>query len=68
MRWLPHIWDDKKESRFLAFGYEEAHRLCERMNDVLESRKRSVAGQSYGPVRQKPHYIFILGSRDCVRA
>ena len=66
MRWLPHIWDDKKESRFLAFGYEEAHRLCERMNDVLESRKRSVAGQSYSPVRQKPHYIFILGSRDCV--
>ncbi len=68
LRWLPHIWDDKKESRFLAFGQEEAHRLCERMNDVLENRRRGLMENSYGQnLRQRPHYVFILGSRDCIK-
>lgn len=68
LRWLPHIWDDDRQSRFLAFGREEAHRLCGRMSDMLEMRKRNLPEAFYGKgERQTPHYVFLLGSRECVK-
>lgn len=65
IRWLPHIWDNDKQRRFLAFNKEEAHKLCECMQEILEERKKNIPEngykESYGPL---PHFIFILGSRE----
>lgn len=68
LRWLPHIWDDEKQSRFLAFSRKEAHELCERLNDMLETRRRNLPDAYYGKApRQIPHFLFVLGSRDYVK-
>lgn len=68
LRWLPHVWDNEKQSRFLAFSRDEAHRLCERLNDTLETRKRNLPDQYFGKApKQIPHFLFILGSRDYVK-
>lgn len=64
LRWLPHIWDDNRQTRFLAFDKESAHALCESFNDMLKSRKRdlkdSISRKASLPI---PYYIFVLGSK-----
>lgn len=62
MKWLPHIWDSNKQSRYLAFGEESAHDICEVLNDLLKQRKEIMRDSSYNKSVPKPYYIFIFGS------
>lgn len=65
LRWLPHVWDESRQFRFLAFDPKQAHALCDLMSDMLKGRSRE-GGDSYqrGQQRPIPHYIFLLGSRE----
>lgn len=65
MRWFPHVWDDDRQFRTLAFDRQGAHELCEMFDDLIRKRKADIAGDSRAP-RSKPHYIFIFGSKDMV--
>lgn len=68
LRWLPHVWDDSQQSRFLAFKKSEAHNLCERMNEMIKSRIQETPDSSYmAPERKLPHYIFVLGSKKLLQ-
>lgn len=67
IKWIPHVFDDDQESRFLAFNKKEADILCERMNDMLENRKRSLSENNRNQSVLLPHYIFILGSKRYVK-
>ncbi len=64
LRWLPHVWDETRQRRFLAFNKEDAHALCDSFNDMLKTRlrelKSSTALKKQLPI---PYYIFILGSK-----
>lgn len=64
IRWLPHVWDDEQQSRFLAFNKSEVHTLCEKMNDMLVTRINSLSERqdNKGTIIH-PQYLFILGSR-----
>lgn len=65
LKWLPHIWDDNKQVRFLAFDKESSHGLCEAFNDMLKVRRREIGDrQTSKPTLPNPYYIFILGSKD----
>lgn len=67
LRWLPHVWDDNRQFRTIAFDKENAHNLCEMFNDVLKKRREEMKDGSYGlPVIPKPFYVFIFGSKDMV--
>lgn len=67
LKWLPHIWDDNRQFRTLAFDKESAHNLCEMFNDVLKKRREEMQDGSYGQrVIPQPFYIFIFGSKDMV--
>ena len=70
LKWLPHTWDDNKESRFLGF-YENnysfqrnIHEMCDYLKGVLEYRLANLK-ESYGNTIsvQSPFYIIILGSK-----
>lgn len=67
LRWLPHVWDDNRQFRSLAFEREDAHRLCEIYQDLLKKRREELKTGGYGqrPV-PRPYYIFLFGSRDLV--
>ena len=68
LRWLPHVWDDNKDSRFLAFGSEDKQILCEKVNGILEYRRRMARESNYGtPNDPVPHYIFLAGSRNLMK-
>lgn len=67
LKWLPHVWDDNRQFRTIAFNKEDAHNLCEMFNDVLKQRRAEMKDGSYGQsVVPKPFYIFIFGSKDMV--
>ena len=62
LRWLPHVWDENRQFRYLAFSPDKAHEICDLFNDVLKSRIKE--GDGYGKqTNPLPHYVFILGSR-----
>ena len=63
IRWLPHLWDENRQFRFLAFDRDSAHRLCDLLTDMLKSRQKEQTGGYGKPVSPLPHYVFILGSR-----
>ena len=68
LKWIPHTWDNEKQSRFLAFNLKEAEELCNRMNDILEYRKRNLPENSYKEKESPlPHFIFIIGSKRYVK-
>lgn len=65
LRWLPHIWDENHQFRFLAFDDERAHNICELMKEMLVKRQEAVS-QSHGMDKKPgalPHYVFILGDK-----
>lgn len=67
LKWIPHVFDDDKESRYLAFNKTEADVLCERMNDMLENRKRSLSDNNRQQSAMLPHFVFIIGSKRYVQ-
>lgn len=56
LRWLPSIWDENGESRYLAFQEADFKKLGELMIDTLNTRRKEKDTRG-------PHYVFILGSR-----
>lgn len=67
LRWLPHIQDSYGENRFLAFGRQQAHQVCDVFNDLLRRRIDEMK-DSHSSNRQipRPYYILILGDREAV--
>ena len=65
MRWLPHVFDDARQSRYMAFNYLDANRLCDRLlEQVIAERKRLLEQrQSYHQRALLPHYILVIGSK-----
>ena len=64
LRWLPHFWDENKQTRYLAFTKEDAHNLCEYFHEIVKQRKREMQAYSYGKSKLNlPCYVFIFGSK-----
>lgn len=67
MRWLPHVWDENNQMRYLAFNQEQRNRLAELFEEVLKDRKEKAENEEFrGMVRQTPFYLFLVGSRKCL--
>lgn len=66
LRWLPHIWDNSHQYRYLSFDKQRAHQLCEILYDQL--KRRVAPPEEIGRKRPAPtpHYVVILGSREMV--
>ena len=60
LRWLPQIWDDEKQIRFLSFNQRERERLCDIFEDLM--RQRSERTEEDGPAL--PHYLFLVGTKE----
>lgn len=66
IKWIPHIWDENHQFRFLAFDRESSHNLCELLNDILKKRKSEIKDSYHSTSIPRPYYVFILGSKDLV--
>lgn len=52
LRWLPHIWDDEEQSRYLAFDEKSANELSDLFHDLFRGDRKS----------DGTHYFFVVGS------
>ena len=67
LKWLPHVWDENKQFRSLAFDKDSAHNLCEIFNDLLKKRREEMKDGSHGQqIVPRPYYIFVFGSKEMV--
>lgn len=63
LRWLPHIWDDNKQFRFLSFDAKRAHMVCEVIHDIAKKRMFGDGESRRRQGAELPYYICIFGSR-----
>ena len=52
LRWLPHIWDNEEQSRYLAFDEKSANELSDLFHDLFRGDRKS----------DGTHYFFVVGS------
>lgn len=67
LRWLPHIWDETKQVRYISFDDDSRHVICELLEDIIRKRKND--NSFVDPSSKKdplilPHYIVIAESRE----
>lgn len=69
LKWLPHVFDDSMQSRFMALNYKDAQELFDRLNEQVIKERKEAFEKANG--RQKtmalPHYIFVIGSKRYVK-
>ena len=63
IRWLPHIWDESEQTRFLAFDKEDAEYISETYVEILKTRIRA-ARENREEARIAPFYLFLMGSKE----
>ena len=64
LRWLPHIWNEDGEYRYLAYNVKNMHEICDVLSDVMKVRKDRERGYcSNKPIIAKPYYIVLFGSK-----
>lgn len=61
VRWLPHVWDDAREHRFVACDKQQAHQLLALMQELLKQRE-TIAQRDHTTRLQalRPFYVFLL--------
>jgi len=63
IRWLPHVWNENRQIRFLANDKDMTHQLFSHLYDVIKEREQRTGKDKDNipptPVNL-PHYVFIL--------
>lgn len=60
MRWLPHIWNENRDMRYIAEDREMAQRLFEQLYTKLNIRKLEQQGKVNTSPLHTPEYVFFL--------
>lgn len=63
IRWLPHIWDENKQTRFLVYS-DEKEKNIERIMGIFHELISQKRNPEFKGGKRGPHYIFILGSQS----
>ena len=66
VRWLPHFWDENKQSRLLAFDKRSAHNVCELLGEIINNRQNAHDASYQKKQRPLPHYVVLFGSKEMV--
>ncbi|KNY27509.1 type VII secretion protein EssC [Pseudobacteroides cellulosolvens] len=62
MRWLPHVWDDSRQMRFMAKDRESVHNIFSMFYDIIKEREfRAGDKDKHINSIQLPHFVFLLG-------
>jgi len=60
IRWLPHVWNENRQIRFLANDKEMAHQLFSYLYDIIKEREQRTNKDKINTPVNFPHYVFIL--------
>jgi len=59
MRWLPHVWDDQRQMRFLATNRGQAREVVDYLYELLNRRLRNKKGETFSDA-QLPYWVFLI--------
>lgn len=60
IRWLPHVWSEDRQHRFMAQEKEDAHNLCAGLQDFLNRRKQHIDLDKGSDKKLPLPYWFII--------
>jgi S-DNA-T family DNA segregation ATPase FtsK/SpoIIIE len=60
MRWLPHIWDEDRRTRFLAKDMSSTRQLLDNLYNYLSPRKQQEHNSSSNWTMALPAWVFFL--------
>lgn len=66
IRWLPHVWSDDKNIRFMAEGKESAHLICGVLNDFMQKREEAANKSNSKGAKAKPHFLIFVTNPDLI--
>ncbi len=70
LRWLPHVWNQAKTKRYMAYTSDDARSVLREVGETLKIRRRDVnvddAKKDFIP--ETPFYFLLLADRDLVEA
>lgn len=69
LRWLPHIWDESNQVRYIAFDKKRRHIVCELISDIIRQRRdqgEDTLSNKNDP--KLPHYIILVENRELLLA
>lgn len=65
LRWLPHIWDESGQVRYIAFDESRRHTVCELLADVIRRRKMESNSETGRKMTQVlPHYVIFVEDQN----
>ncbi|MFR3320590.1 MAG: hypothetical protein ACLTSZ_04710 [Lachnospiraceae bacterium] len=68
IRWLPHIWDESGQVRYIAFDEKRRHTVCELLADMIRRRKLEAHPENGTKQTQVlPHYIIIAENQKLLQ-
>lgn len=69
LSWLPHVWSDDRQRRFLANDQMGAHQLLTTLNDLLNQRRNLLQERrSNEPIIWPFHLVFVFAAHDLTEA
>ncbi|MGN1139654.1 MAG: type VII secretion protein EssC [Oliverpabstia sp.] len=65
LRWLPHIWDESGQVRYIAFDESRRHTVSELVADLIRRRKLNACSETGRKIEQPlPHYVIIAENEE----
>ena len=67
LRWLPHVYDAKRQTRYMAENLAEAKNLLGSLEELITCRARENGNPGWKKTEHTPHFLVIVADMDCVR-
>ncbi|MDO4651104.1 MAG: hypothetical protein Q4B26_20895, partial [Eubacteriales bacterium] len=68
LRWLPHIWDESGQVRYIAFDEKRRHIVSEMLSDTIKQRKAETSSDhSKEKKLQLPHYVIVIENQELLQ-
>lgn len=66
VKWLPHVWNSSRTSRYVACTRDEARLILREMAETLKIRRRDISTENLKEdfVPETPFYFIILADRE----
>lgn len=60
VRWLPHVWSDDRQIRYVSANRKQASELLSAFEDVLKKRLESLSDNNYRDGLILPYLVFVI--------
>ncbi len=60
VKWLPHVYSEDRQQRFMACGLERVTKLLGGFHEILKRRKDGVSDNSVKKTMPLPYYLFVF--------